>query len=60
MVNVHCNIQGNKTRFAKDIAKRLHGKIEAEEKEHLQISFDSSSEAHKFNRFMIVIKQSFA
>ena len=60
MVQVNCDIQGNKTRFAKQIATRLHGKIENEQQGKLQVNFENSQEAHKFNRFMMVINQSFA
>lgn len=60
MVNVHCTVQGNKTRFAKKIASRLHGKIESENQHQLEICFSNSKEAHQFNRFMVVINQSFA
>ena len=60
MVNIQCNINENKTRFAKQIASRLHGKITSEDRELLNVEFNDASEAQKFNRFMIVIKQSFA
>ena len=60
MVEVKCDIHGNKDRFAKQIATRLHGKIQNESQGHMQISFENSSEAQMFNRFMVVINQSFA
>ena len=61
MTHVECHVPKNKVHFAKQIANRLEGKIEKEtEQGDLAIQFGDSQKAHRFDRFMFVIKQSFA
>lgn len=61
MINIQCNVNSKKVHFAKQIASRLHGKIEHESPlGELNISFSDNNKAYQFNRFVFVINQSFA